>query len=116
MPNVPTNATATVKLASPGCATVAWEKPAAAANGAEKPADAANAASYEVVALPTMTVHTTSALELKICSLEHGAQYSFEVRTVEDGAKSDPATTGSVKIPGAAPGWWWFWSGIVLAL
>jgi hypothetical protein len=104
MPSAPLNATATASKESPGCATVAWEKPG----------DAQAGATYEVIALPTMTVHTTdegrpgvNKIELQICGLEPGAQYSFEVRTVEGGAKSDAAKTGTVKIEAASPSVWW---------
>jgi hypothetical protein len=83
---------------------VAWEAPAGVEAGS----------SYEVVALPTMTVHTTNANKLEICGLEVGAKYSFEIRTVVGGTKSDPVKTNEVTIGKANPSAWWLISSYLL--
>ena len=108
MPSPPTEASAISNSEAPGCATVKWTAPA----------DATTETSYQIVALPTMTVHTTPSSELEVCGLEAGAKYSFEIRAVLDGAKSDPDTTSEVTIAAAQPARWFSWSswGLILAL
>jgi hypothetical protein len=83
---------------TPGGVNVTWEHPASGQPD-----------SYEVLALPTMTVHPArgDATSLPVDGLEVGATYTFEIRSITADGKSEPAQTPSVPIPEAVPSRHW---------
>jgi len=104
-PNAPTCAHGSFDKKRPGCVTVSWTAPES------------RPARYEVVAQPTLSVHTTKDTSLCVCGLEAGATYSFEICAVAaDGTKSQPATTDEVVVAKTAPSSLWQWSAWVIVL
>ena len=96
MADTPKPSQAQARSLAPGCVTVTWAEPKGVAG-----------ARYEIVALPTKTLYTATGKEREICGLEARASYSFELRTVLDGARSDPVTAGPEEIMrGRISDWW----------
>jgi hypothetical protein len=82
-----------------GCAVdVTWNAPAG------------DVESYEIVAMPTRTLHKTNATSIEIKGLESGAKYSFDVTAVDADGKSAPVSTEPVSVPTAKIAGTWSFS------
>ncbi len=110
-PDHPQDANTTSDNGKPGCLTVTITTPA----------NKDGIVSYEVVAVPTRTVHTYNAQpkDQQACTvlgLEEGASYSFEVRSVNGaGAKSEMTPSGPEVVPSASVPQKWRWSSAIIA-
>jgi len=123
-PDPPKNATATVVSIKPDSASTPgslWVNVTPPDPPAGAPVDWKPPASYEILARPTLTLHSAAistaeedggVLSFEISGLETGATYSFDVRSVDkDGTKSsDVKTTNAAKVPTKPISWLWNWS------
>jgi hypothetical protein len=80
---------------------------------------------YEVLALPTNTLHetdgrgpysTATECALRLDGLEQGADYTFEVRARTSAGRSDPAKVGPVTAPVARASKTWNWTSLGLVV